>query len=71
MRYVNDVDLKRTSVTQQAAKKYQKIWNLTRKKPYERVSKNSEDDLVFKKQIPIHPMDRLKKANIKNKKLSL
>ena len=32
---------------------------MARKKPYQRPSKNLDDDVVFLKQVPVHPRDRL------------
>ena len=46
-------------------KKYR---NLARKKPYQRSPKKTDDDVVFLKQVPLHPRGRLArktKADVK------
>ena len=61
---LDDIDLKKTSGKQIAAKKIvKKQRNLARKKPYRRISKKNDDDVVFLKQVPVHPRDRLAKKN--------
>ena len=73
---IDKINLKKTSATQKAAKKIiKKYKNLKRKGQlvnYSKLSKNSkEDGIVFLKQVPVHPRDRLKnQRNNKKKKLN-
>ena len=61
---LDDTDLKKVSGKRIAAKKIVKKYrNLARKKPYQRVSKKTDDNIVFLKQVPVHPRDRLAKRN--------
>ena len=61
--YNNDTiinDILSNKSAQIAAKKIvTKYRNLERKKPYQRPSKKPDDDVVFLKQVPVHPRDRL------------
>ena len=67
---IDKTDLKKTSAPQQAAKKIMKKYrNLKRKiktieysEPNKR-SKSWNNDIMFIKQIPMHPRDRLNKLN--------
>ena len=57
---LDDINLKKTSGKQIAAKKIVKKYKkMARKKPYRRISKETDDDVVFLKQVPVHPRDRL------------
>ena len=57
---LDDVDLKKTSGKQLAAKKIVKIYKkMARKKTYWKISKKTDNDVVFLKQVPVHPRDRL------------
>ena len=62
---IEKIDLKNTSATQKAAKKIvQKYKNLKRKAQlvnYKKLKKSKDDDIVFIKQVPVYPRDRLKK----------
>ena len=59
---LDDPDLKKIPGKQIAAKKIvKKHRNLARKKPYQRISKKTDDDNVFLKQVPVHLRDRLAK----------
>ena len=61
---LDDTDLKKVSGKRIAAKKIVKKYrNLARKKPYQRISKKTDDNIVFLKQVPVHPRDRLAKRN--------
>ena len=67
---IDKIDLKKTSAPQQAAEKIMKKYrNLKRKsKTFEyrepnKRSKSWNNDIMFIKQIPMHPRDRLKKLN--------
>ena len=67
---IDKIDLKKTSATQQAAKKIiKKYRNLKRKVNLSSIanqikkSKSRNNDIRFTKQIPMHPRDRLKKLN--------
>ena len=63
--YNNDTNINYVSSNksaQIAAKKiFKKYRNLARKKPYQRPSKKTDNDIVFLQQVPVHPMDRLSK----------
>ena len=67
---IDKIDLKKTSATQQAAKKIIKIYrNFKRKcEPIEysesnKKSKSRNNDIMFIQQIPMNLRDRLKKLN--------
>ena len=71
---IDKINLKKTSATQKAAKKIiKKYKNLKRKGQlvnYSKLSKNSkEDGIVFVKQVPLHPRDRLKKLAAADQKV--
>ena len=71
---IDKINLKKTSATQKAAKKIiKKYKNLKRKGQlvnYSKLSKNSkEDGIVFVKQVPVHPRDRLKKLAAADQKV--
>ena len=55
---INDVSSNKGAqiVAKKIVKKYR---NLARKKPCQRSPKETEDDVVFLKQVPVHPRDRL------------
>ena len=57
---LDNIDLKKTSAKQVTAKKFVKKYkNLARKKSYQRISRKTDNDVEFLKQIPVHPRDRL------------
>ena len=57
---LDNIDLKKTLGKQITAKKIVKKYrNLRRKKPYWRISKKTDDDVEFLKQVPVHSRDRL------------
>ena len=67
---IDKIDLKKTSATQQAAKKIiKKYRNLKRKINLSSIanqikkSKSRNNDIRFIKRNPMHPRDRLKKLN--------
>ena len=71
---IDKINLKKTSATKKAAKKIiKKYKNLKRKGQlvnYSKLSKNSkEDGIVFVKQVPVHPRDRLKKLAAADQKV--
>ena len=61
LKYLDDIDLKKTSGKQLGAKKIVKKYRkLARKKPYQKISKKTDNDVVFlKQQVPVHPRGRL------------
>ena len=57
---LNDIASNKNTNVQIAAKKIaKKDRNLTRKKLYQRPPKKTDNDVVFLKQVPAHPRDRL------------
>ena len=57
---LDNIDLKKTWGKQITTKKIiKKSRNLARKKAYQRISKKTDDDVKFLKQVPVHPRDRL------------
>ena len=57
---INDLkkNIRDTTIGQ---KKSSKNRNLSRKKPYSRSNKETLEDVLFLKQVPVHPKDRLAK----------
>ena len=71
---IDKINLKKTSATQKAAKKIIKKYKNVKRKGqlvnYSKLSKNSkEDGIVFVKQVPVHPRDRLKKLAAADQKV--
>ena len=73
---IHEMELKRTSATQQTAKTFIKKYKDLKKREeffnYNKLNKKQwkiKDDVVFIKQTPVHPRDRFQKlATIKKKK---
>ena len=57
---ISDLGTKKKSGKQIAARKIvRKYINFARRKPYQRPDKKVEEDIVFLKQVPLYPQDRL------------